>query len=121
MANHVRRVDDAQLLKWISSFNNRQGRSPTVREICEGVGYTSPSTVHRRLIQLTQKGLLQDVRRGGRNRDLQVEGRPVGREAHLEDLLAEALGWFTENYPTLDNPRWVLKSRGALAERARRG
>jgi len=117
----TRRVDDAQLMAWIANFNNRQGRSPTVREICEGVGYASPSTVHRRLIGLTQEGLLQDVRRGASRRDLQVKGRPVGREAHLEDLLDEAVKWFQATHPTMDVPRWVLKSRGVLTDRMRRG
>ena len=121
MANHVKRVSDTLLLDWIAKFNNSQGRSPTIREICAGVGYSSPATVHRRVAQLADQGMLKDVRLSANHRELKVAGRPVGREASLEDVLAEGLAWFNINHPNRDIPRWVLKSRALLAQRDRRG
>ena len=48
-----------EILKFIESFQEENGYSPTVREICTAVGLSSTSTVHSHLLKLTQQGYLQ--------------------------------------------------------------
>ena len=43
---------------YIARFITKHHYAPTVREICEGVGLESPSTVHEHLVQLKAKGLI---------------------------------------------------------------
>lgn len=49
-----------------------EGRVPSVREICDGVGLSSTSTVHHHLKALEEKGLI--VREHGVNRCIQIAG-----------------------------------------------
>lgn len=46
------------IYQFILSEQQKNGYPPTVREICDGVGLHSPSSVHRYLKQLTDQGLL---------------------------------------------------------------
>ena len=48
-----------EILAFIEKFQEENGYSPTVREICAAVGLTSTSTVHSHLKKLTERGLLQ--------------------------------------------------------------
>ena len=41
-----------------------QGESPTIREICEAVGLSSPATVHQHLRVLERNGLIQQIETG---------------------------------------------------------
>ena len=54
------KLNDASntIYQFILLQQQRNGFPPTVREICEGVGLKSPSSVHRYLKQLTEQGLL---------------------------------------------------------------
>lgn len=47
-----------EILDFISHYTERHGYPPTVREIGEGVGLSSPSTVHAHLARLESDGLL---------------------------------------------------------------
>ena len=47
------------ILEFIQSQIKKQGFPPTVREICEAVGLSSPSTVHGYLKRLEKRGLLK--------------------------------------------------------------
>ena len=48
-----------EILEFIQSQIKAQGFPPTVREICEAVGLSSPSTVHGYLKRLEKRGLLK--------------------------------------------------------------
>jgi repressor LexA len=48
----------AQILDFIGRYAERHGYPPTVREIGEGVGLSSPSTVHAHLAKLEAAGML---------------------------------------------------------------
>ncbi len=54
------KVNDAQnvIYRFILSEQRRNGFPPTVREICDGVGLNSPSSVHRYLKRLIDQGYL---------------------------------------------------------------
>ena len=47
------------ILNFINIFFEKNGFAPSVREICEGVGLKSTSTVQYHLEKLIQSGLLQ--------------------------------------------------------------
>jgi repressor LexA len=48
-----------QILDFILEFQEREGISPTHREICERFGYSSYGTVHKHLRLLTEKGFIE--------------------------------------------------------------
>ena len=48
-----------QVLNYIDSETRERGFPPSVREICQAVGLTSPSTVHAHLASLQKLGYLQ--------------------------------------------------------------
>lgn len=52
------RAKQQALYDWLLNYFEREGRSPTVREIMDGVGYTSPDTVRRMLFRLAAQGLI---------------------------------------------------------------
>ena len=56
----MKKLGDAQdtIYRFIVSHQEQNGYPPTVREICDGVGLSSPSSVHRYLKLLTERGLL---------------------------------------------------------------
>ena len=66
-----------QILQFIEEFHQREGLTPTHREICERFGYSSYGTVHKHLKLLQQKGFLR--------RDWnQKRGLELVRPAHSE-------------------------------------
>jgi repressor LexA len=50
-----------EILEFIRDFNEREGISPTHREICERFGYSSYGTVHKHLRLLREKGFVRRV------------------------------------------------------------
>lgn len=62
-----------QVLEFVKSETDRHGYPPTVREIGEALGLSSPSTVHAHLAALEAKGLLERVK--GKPRAVEVFGR----------------------------------------------
>ena len=54
------KLSDAEsvIYRFILTEQQKNGFPPTVREICDGVGLNSPSSVHRYLKRLTEQGLL---------------------------------------------------------------
>ena len=56
----MKKLADAQdaIYRFIVTHQEQNGYPPTVREICEGVGLSSPSSVHRYLRLLNERGLL---------------------------------------------------------------
>lgn len=56
----MKKISDAKekICRFILSEQEKNGYPPTVREICAGVGLTSPASVHRYLKQLIDEGTL---------------------------------------------------------------
>lgn len=73
--SHERDLTDRQrqVLDFITAQTEKHGYPPTVREIGEALGLSSPSTVHAHLAALESKGLLERVK--GKPRAVEVFGR----------------------------------------------
>ena len=56
----MKKINDAKdiIYRFILEQQERNGYPPTVREICDGVGLTSPASVHRYLRILKEEGKL---------------------------------------------------------------
>src|SRR5215813_8012472 len=70
-----------EILDFVNTFVDEHGYPPTVREIGQAVGLTSPSTVHAHLARLESAGLIRrdptkpralEVIEGGRSRERQT-------------------------------------------------
>ena len=48
----------SQILRWIVDYRAQHGYSPTVREIADGVGISSPNGVEAHLTALIEKGTI---------------------------------------------------------------
>ncbi len=59
-----------EILEFIKAFIRNENMSPSVREICEGVGIRSTSTVHRYLHRLEEDGCIRMA--DGKNRAIVV-------------------------------------------------
>ena len=84
-----------QVLQFIREHVRRDGYPPTVREICLGLGLSSPSTVHAHLANLERLGLIKRDPSKPRALDLPREHRAarplplVGQVAAGAPILAE--------------------------------
>ncbi len=60
------KISDApqRILRYISEYDGQHGFSPTIREICTGIGICSASTVHRHVNRLKEKGILIETKPG---------------------------------------------------------
>lgn len=58
MSKRVRTRD--RILMFIDQYTSEHGFSPTLREIAEGVGLSSPGSVHHHVALLKEEGLLKD-------------------------------------------------------------
>jgi repressor LexA len=67
------------VLRFIRAFLEAEGRSPTLKEIAEGVGSSAVSTIHKHVQHLIEKGFLQRSSGCGNNIVLQM-----GEEAEVE-------------------------------------
>ena len=67
------------VLQFVSTFLQREGRSPTLTEIAKGVGSSAVSTIHKHVQHLMDKGFL--VRSHGKGNNLVV----AEAEASAED------------------------------------
>ena len=63
-----------RILKFIVSYIKGHGYSPTVREICEGVGLKSTSSVQRHLLRMFNEGVLETDTEIGAPRAIRVPG-----------------------------------------------
>lgn len=61
---------EEMILEYINEYLASNGYPPSVREICNGVGLSSPSSVHAYLKKLEEKGLL--IKDGSKTRALKV-------------------------------------------------
>ena len=129
MAQHKLTPRQRQVLDFIELMNRERGYPPSVREIGEAVGLTSPSTVHSHLLTLERAGYLR--RDPSKPRSIEVrwdpnsgavmERRPVrhvplvGDVAAGTDVLAQENISETMPLPadlTGDGDLFMLKVRG---------
>lgn len=84
---------EAQVLEAIRRGVQTRGYAPSVRELCESLGYRSTSTVHMYLDRLTEKGYIR--REGGKSRSISL-----CREAsvHSIPILSEGADPFSQDY-----------------------
>ena len=75
-----------KILNFTREFVKNNHYSPSIREICEGTGISSTSSVHYNIAKLAIDGKLT---RGSEPRTINVGGIKVLEEAELEILIAE--------------------------------
>ena len=114
-----------RIYEFLTDFSRRNGYAPSVREICEGLGLNSTSTVFGHLETLEKKGY---IRRGtGKNRAIEIISDKdlrsdivhiplIGRVAAGVPILAEQNieGYFSVNSDALphSDPLFMLKVKG---------
>jgi repressor LexA len=76
------------VLKFIRTFVQSEGRSPTLAEIAKGVGSSAVSTIHKHVQHLMDKGFL--VRSHGKGNNLVVATEGEGEVAVLKQGRGEA-------------------------------
>ncbi len=109
-----------QIYDYIVGFVSAHGYPPSVREIGNGVGLKSPSTVHMHLKTLEKAGLIEKGQGGQRraitlpNREYLPEQVPIlGTVAAGQPILAveDALGYLSYE-PKESGEHFALKIRG---------
>jgi repressor LexA len=118
------------ILDFIIAAQRERGFPPSVREIGEAVGLTSPSTVHTHLATLQRRGFLQrdptkpraiEVRYDPASGASSVERRPVSHVPLVGDVAAGTDVLAAENVEELvpvssdltgDGPLFMLRVRG---------
>ena len=96
MADKVTKRQQA-VLDCIEECIREKGYGPTVREVCQSLGLSSPSTVHVHLKALEEKGLIERHRASGDYRAVSVslteegerfaaEGRRL-RDEHMDAVM----------------------------------
>lgn len=71
------------VLRFVHQFLEAEGRSPTLKEIAEGVGSNAVSTIHKHIQHLIEKGFLQRSHGTGNN----IISSQLGREEDGEKLV----------------------------------
>ncbi len=66
----------AQILEFVTNKVTEEGYVPSVREICKGVGLSSPATVHYHLNQLCEEGLIS--KEPNKKRVIRLTNQPAG-------------------------------------------
>ncbi|MCH7541496.1 transcriptional repressor LexA [Patescibacteria group bacterium] len=66
---------ERDLLEFISQFMQKRGFTPTLAEICDGLGLRSPATVHEHIENLIDKGVLKKIE--GARRGLEIVDQKV--------------------------------------------
>lgn len=85
-----------RILDFITDYVHENGYSPTIREICEGVGLKSPSTVHGHIERLRRAGKLDKA--DSKTRTIKVsDGAAYGCES--EYLEVPVLGTVAAGVP----------------------
>lgn len=71
-----------EVLEYVSQYMQKHGYAPTIHEICDAMGVTSPATIHEHLQKLEKLGMLK--RDWRKNRGMEV-------------LNQKAAGWITSS------------------------
>lgn len=92
-----------QVYDYIEQYIDAKGFGPTVREICEAVGLSSPSTVHVHLKSLEEKGYI--VRDSLKSRSIALphkeESESIGSAAFENTLTLPLVGQVAAGEPIL--------------------
>ncbi|MDO5335693.1 MAG: transcriptional repressor LexA [Coriobacteriia bacterium] len=92
-----------QVYDYIEQYIDAKGFGPTVREICEAVGLSSPSTVHVHLKSLEEKGCI--VRDSLKSRSIALphkeESESIGAAAFENTLTLPLVGQVAAGEPIL--------------------
>ncbi len=88
-----------QIFRFIASTVDEKGYPPTVREICDGVGLRSPSTVHSHLSGLESKGYIR--RDPAKGRAIEILHVPSVPSRNPEVLMVPLVGRVTAGSPVL--------------------
>ena len=76
-----------RILGYISDYDRQRGFSPTIREICAGIGICSVSTVHRHVSRLKEQGILIETKPGSpRSLAINCAVNVDGGEAQVKHL-----------------------------------
>ena len=105
-----------KVLEYIKEFQRVKGYPPSNREIAEGTGYASSSTVHNHLDKLEDKGFIR--RNPTKPRALEVIGEPISAEVtpELVWLRSEALRFQQETKRLRDENRHLRAENLQLRE-----
>ena len=77
-----------RILEYIAEFTSSQGYPPSVRDICAGVGLSSPSTVHAHIKSLREAGYLDKDDHKTRALTIKGMGGPVTKIPILGQVTA---------------------------------
>ena len=69
------------VLSYIHTFLSEEGRSPTLKEIAEGVGSSAVSTIHKHVQHLIEKGFLERSHGCGNNIVVSAAGHAAPEES----------------------------------------
>ena len=62
--NNVLSKREEEVLEFIKRYMKREGTTPTIREICIGLGYRSSSSVYTHFSRLVYKGYIKQYEKG---------------------------------------------------------
>ncbi len=93
-----------EVLTYIKKFVVKHGYPPSVREICAGLGLSSPATVHTHLTQLELKGAIRKT--ASKFRTIEIVGENEFAPADEEIVKVPLLGKVTAGSPieAIENP-----------------
>ena len=86
-----------QIVEFISQFIQRNGYSPTLREIADAMGLSSLATVHEHVDRLCKKGVLRK-NAGNKTRGIIVVDETLG-SLQNQGVTLPLLGWLMNNKP----------------------
>src|SRR5574344_1328147 len=103
-----------EVLTFIKKYIVEYGFPPSVREICAGLGLSSPATVHTHLTQLELKGAITKTK--SKFRTIEVNGEHEFMPKDEEVVEVPLLGKITAGSPieAIDNPNEFLSSPANL-------
>ncbi len=75
-----------EMYRYLGDFQRSHGYMPTIREICEGMGFASLNAAYQKLIALERKGWIQ--RKENTSRAIRLTG-PARPENHISDRVSQ--------------------------------
>lgn len=100
------------VLEFIENFIDQKGYGPTVREICQGVGLSSPSTVQVHLNALERKGMINRDSQKSRSITLS-EAAQMAEPESAPNVISSGISGKTISLPLVGN---VAAGQPILAE-----
>ena len=74
-----------KILEFVTEYMNENGYPPSIREICQGVGLSSTSTVHAHLETLKKNGLLEKA--DAKSRGIRVKNSNISEVVGENDIV----------------------------------